>query len=147
MKENWLKYTVAFAVIVAALGFFIITALNDGNTYYYRKVGELLDNPGLFGKKVRISGNVTSDNFSVQKFERFANFEISDDTDATLSVIYYGVIPDAFEVGAAVLVEGSYDAESKIFVAKKVVAKCPSKYEAEESPRPDGFLKEDNEVM
>ncbi|MDR0453571.1 MAG: cytochrome c maturation protein CcmE [Deferribacteraceae bacterium] len=141
MKKNYIKYAVAFAVIAATLVYFIVSALS-GEKIYYREVGELINNPLLAEKKgLRISGNVISDNFSVNKFEKYAVFEITDDTGAALPVVYNGTIPDAFEIGAAVLIEGSYSASENVFTAKKLLAKCPSKYEAEGEKHPDELPK------
>ncbi len=137
MKKNYTKYIAAFAVIVAALGYFIVSGMS-GEKVYYQEVGELLNNPALAEKKgLRISGNVTSDNFSMNKFEQYASFEITDDTGAVLPVVYKGVIPDAFETGASVVIEGRYDAGGNVFTARKLLAKCPSKYEAEGDVHPE----------
>ena len=136
MKKNYMKYAVAFAVIIAALSYFIISAMS-GEKIYYHEVGELLNNHSLSEKRrLRISGNVISDNFSMNKFEQYASFEITDDNGAVLPVLYNGVIPDAFETGASVVIEGSYNSSENLFTAKKLLAKCPSKYEAEGEKHP-----------
>ena len=141
MKKNHLKYISAFTVIAIALGYFIISALG-GEKIYYREVGELLDNPLLSEKKgLRISGNVAPDNFFVNKFERYATFEISDGTGAAIPVVYNGFVPDAFDIGVPVLIEGSYNASDNIFSAKRLLAKCPSKYEAEGEQHPTDLPK------
>ena len=47
---------------------------------------------------------------------------------ATLSVLYPNIdLPDLFKDGAQVMVEGAFDGDQ--FVARRVMAKCPSKYE------------------
>jgi hypothetical protein len=38
---------------------------------------------------------------------------------------------DAFKEGVQVIVEGRYDKDTNTFKAKTLLAKCPSKYEAE----------------
>ena len=44
-----------------------------------------------------------------------------------IRVHYRGVLPDTFEKGAEVIVEGRM--EGKDFTAKTLMTKCPSKYE------------------
>ena len=45
---------------------------------------------------------------------------------ATLPVVYRGSVPDLFKTGRDVSVEGSI--QNGVFVADKLVTKCPSKY-------------------
>jgi cytochrome c-type biogenesis protein CcmE len=40
------------------------------------------------------------------------------------------LLPDTFQDGAQVTVEGKYDSVQKKFVSEKVMAKCASKYES-----------------
>jgi cytochrome c-type biogenesis protein CcmE len=47
----------------------------------------------------------------------------------TLPVYYAGVVPDTFKDGAEVVVKGTLDGEE--FKATEVMAKCPSKYQAQ----------------
>ncbi len=47
---------------------------------------------------------------------------------ATLPVLYPNIdVPDLFKDGAQVMVEGAFEGDQ--FVARRVMAKCPSKYE------------------
>jgi cytochrome c-type biogenesis protein CcmE len=55
----------------------------------------------------------------------------------TLSVVYASLeTPDLFKDGAEVVVEGQLVLErgSKVFEANNVMAKCPSKFEAQVGP-------------
>jgi len=45
---------------------------------------------------------------------------------ATMPVIYRGSVPDLFQTGRDVSVEGAL--RNGVFVADKLVTKCPSKY-------------------
>ncbi len=50
----------------------------------------------------------------------------------TLAVIFNSLeIPDLFKDGAEVVVEGRMDPSQQVFVADLVLAKCPSKFQAE----------------
>lgn len=57
---------------------------------------------------------------------------------ATLPVIFDSLeVPDLFKDGAEVVVEGRMDPSQQAFVANLVLAKCPSKFQAE--PGADGM--------
>jgi cytochrome c-type biogenesis protein CcmE len=43
-------------------------------------------------------------------------------------------VPDLFKDGAEVVVEGRMDASQQLFVADQVLAKCPSKFQAQPGP-------------
>jgi cytochrome c-type biogenesis protein CcmE len=48
-----------------------------------------------------------------------------------MNVVYNGIIPDAFTEDVQVIVEGKYHKDTNTFNASTLLAKCPSKYEAE----------------
>jgi cytochrome c-type biogenesis protein CcmE len=130
--KNYAKYIVAFAVVFVALGYFIVSSVS-GEKIYYKEVSELVGDVEMAEKRgLRVSGTVTENNFSMSKFERMANFEVTDEAGGVMAVVYNGEIPDAFETGASVVLEGTYNVEQNLFTANKLMAKCPSKYEADE---------------
>jgi cytochrome c-type biogenesis protein CcmE len=128
-KMKKLKFAAAFAVVAAALLYLVLSGL-DGDKVYYLEVSELLEKKETEHKGLRVAGFVT-ENLSVDRMQKIAQFEITDDKGAFLECEYFGAIPDAFEEGASVVVEGSYDLSRNIFTANKLLAKCPSKYEVE----------------
>jgi cytochrome c-type biogenesis protein CcmE len=97
-----------------------------GVTYYY-EVGELLDEEDtIAGQTVRVSGIVAP---GVEKNGLEMQFVIVDNTglDASLAVVYSGVVPDTFEVGNQVVIEGEYNTNS-LFQAESILTKCSSRY-------------------
>lgn len=53
-------------------------------------------------------------------------------SDAPLPVVFRSLdVPDLFQDGAEVVVEGRMDSASQVFVADLVLAKCPSKFQAD----------------
>jgi cytochrome c-type biogenesis protein CcmE len=134
--KNYVKYIIAFGVVAVTLGYFFISSMTAGRVYY-SEVSELIGNAEMAMKRnLRVSGIVTDDNFSVNKFEKTAKFEVTDDLGGIMNVVYSGNIPDAFETGASVIITGTYDVEKNIFTARQLMAKCPSKYEAAEPENP-----------
>ena len=57
---------------------------------------------------------------------------ISTDGEETITVVYQGVVPDAFTEGNDVVIEGYLDSAG-IFQAHTLQTKCPSRYVPEES--------------
>lgn len=143
--KNYAKYVIAFAVVAAALGYFIVSSMS-GEKLYYKDIAQLIEEADASNRGFRITGDVSYDNFSVSKFEQYAAFEISDDSGKVLSVVYNGSIPDAFEEGAQVILEGTYDKDANVFTAKKLLAKCPSKYESEGDEHPADVPKHPDEI-
>ncbi|NIM07412.1 MAG: cytochrome c maturation protein CcmE, partial [Armatimonadetes bacterium] len=56
---------------------------------------------------------------------------IDSDGDKVLPVVFRGVAPDTFKEDADVVAEGYLTPEG-VFQASTILAKCPSRYEAEE---------------
>jgi cytochrome c-type biogenesis protein CcmE len=57
-------------------------------------------------------------------------FTVTDDEGAMIPVVYTGAVPDTFQEGADVVVEGRLTPRG-VFEADRLLAKCPSKYEAQ----------------
>ncbi|GAB7141019.1 cytochrome c maturation protein CcmE [Deferribacterales bacterium RsTz2092] len=132
--RNYKKYAIAFAIAAVALAYFIMMGLSVGGLYY-KDISEVVATNEQSAKPaqskgLRVAGTVADNEFRVDRFGRTANFTMKDG-GYSMAVAYRGTIPDAFEVGAQVVVEGVYDADRGEFVARKLLAKCPSKYEAQ----------------
>ncbi len=56
------------------------------------------------------------------------SFTIADEKGKTMPVTYKGVVPDSFQPGAEVILEGKLREEGG-FAATTMLAKCASKYE------------------
>jgi cytochrome c-type biogenesis protein CcmE len=139
--KNKTKFIVAFVVVFAALGYFVVSSMS-GDKLYYKEIQALLDDPASVNQRgLKIAGAVLDENFAMDKFARTASFDMTDASGGVLSVAYNGTIPDAFEQGAEVVVQGKYDAAAGVFHANSLLAKCPSKYEAEGEVHPDDIEK------
>lgn len=61
------------------------------------------------------------------------NFSLQDEqTGETMRVVFDGVKPDQFDEAYHVVAIGKYDAADETFHAKKLLIKCPSKYEGQQ---------------
>jgi cytochrome c-type biogenesis protein CcmE len=104
----------------------------EGTFAYYSSVADYVkasrEGTSLQGRDSRIHGFVLEG--SIQKDLQAArvDFVIRDEGGATLPVRLDGIdLPDLFRDGAEVVVEGKLS--ERTFLARRVMAKCPSKYE------------------
>lgn len=118
-------------LILSAIILLMITGFKE-NQIYYIEVHELQKDPDKFTKKgIRISGDVLNGSVKKDEINKHLEFVMTDKTGAKMNVVYNGIIPDAFKENVQVIVEGKYDKSSNTFTANTLLAKCPSKYEAE----------------
>lgn len=122
------KLIVVGIVVIGALSYLLVTGLFS-YSMHDAEVADILANPVQYeGKGVKVSGTVI--NGSINKAPNNLVFTMKDqDSDASIKVLYKGVVPDSFMDDATVILEGKYDSENKNFVASKLMAKCPSRYE------------------
>ena len=98
------------------------------NSTYHLNVSEAVVIPSEKLKSARLFGVADGDitkpanglgaSFTLRDLEKPAD---------AIYVQYKGALPDTFEKGAEVIVEGRMD--GKVFMAKTLMTKCPSKYE------------------
>ena len=95
---------------------------------YYMTVAELkAQGDAVYGDKIRLGATVADG--SIQSGpDGTTRFVVTDGAN-TLPVAYKGSLPDTFEDGADVVLQGKM-ATSGTFEASSLLAKCPSKYEA-----------------
>lgn len=111
----------------------------EGTFSYYSSVTEYVSAPKEMstapGRGTRVHGFVVAGSIEKNLPEGYVKFAIRDDHGpATLPVRLDSLdIPDLFGDGAEVVVEGTQDGEG--FIARRVLAKCPSKYEVGNEPK------------
>ena len=122
------KFIIGGAVVlVAALILGYVYFMGMSATYYYN-VGDLLSrDPPLTNQTIRVSGTLLPD---PNKEGLTWYFTIQDmETDDVLPVVYSGTVPNTFEVGRQLVVEGQYDAVNGIFKGNNMSVKCSAKFE------------------
>ena len=119
------RLVIALTVLGLALAYFLFTAFQSAQIYYYT-VGEIVtDKPQA--ELVRVNGKLVSDSFSRITGETEARFELTDGA-TNLVMIYDGIIPDLFfNPHSEIVAEGQYHEEG-IFHVDDILVKCPSKY-------------------
>jgi cytochrome c-type biogenesis protein CcmE len=126
------KFLIAFIVVFGALAFLGYNAF-QASSMYYLSVGELLARgDAAYGEELRVSGKVVEGTTQRGPEANAIRFTMTDDAGPSVPVVYQGVVPDTFQDGGEVVVEGGLSPEG-VFRATTLLAKCPSKYEPEES--------------
>jgi cytochrome c-type biogenesis protein CcmE len=118
------------AAIAAALGIVMYIGFRS-TAIYYLSVGELLERgDAAYGERVRLGGKVLPGSINQDAVNRMLEFTVTDEEGRGLPVSYQGVVPDAFEEGGEVVLEGRLS-EAGLFKADTLLAKCPSKFSTE----------------
>jgi cytochrome c-type biogenesis protein CcmE len=120
------RFLFAALIVVAAIGALIYMGVR-GSSMYYMTVAEVKAQADtVYGDKIRLGATVADG--SIQSGpDGLTHFVVTDGTN-TLPVSYGGSLPDAFEDGADVVLQGKMT-PSGTFEASSLLAKCPSKYE------------------
>ncbi|SDB04952.1 cytochrome c-type biogenesis protein CcmE [Desulfonatronum thiosulfatophilum] len=131
-KNSRMVYAVALVLFIAGFGTLLMTGLKQ-NSIYFLNVSEALAMPVEDIRQIRLFGTVAKEGLAYDADSMGVQFllEDSDDPSKRIPVQFRGVVPDLFEPGAEVILEGGYQAQAEYFHAKTLMTKCPSKYEAE----------------
>ena len=128
MSRSWIKFAVIGLVIVVAASYLFLTGMKS-SVMYYLTLEELLGGgKARVGDGVRLAGWVKEGSVTGSALDGGISFVMTDG-DRDLTVSYRGQVPDTFQEGGEVIVEGIFRARP-IFEAGTLLAKCPSKYEA-----------------
>ncbi|MDO8577685.1 MAG: cytochrome c maturation protein CcmE [Dehalococcoidales bacterium] len=121
------KLIIGGLILVLAVGYLGFMGFRSSASYYY-SVNQLLDKgSSIYNKTVRLNGDVAPGSIEQKAGDLNLKFAVSEG-GKTLPVVYRGAVPDTFQEGNPVVVEGSLDAAG-VFQAKSLMVKCPSKYE------------------
>jgi len=117
-----LKWSIPVALVAACVGYLIYQA-SGGTTEYYLTVSELrTSHPS---GDVRVAGVVQND---VKKSDGGLQVTFTEkDGTASMPVEYNGTLPDIFQPGITVVVEGTLGQDG-VFHARTLLAKCPSRF-------------------
>lgn len=126
---------ISIIIIVGVVAYLIFTSFSQ-TMVYYMTVSEFLQNPPDRG--CRINGKIVKGSIEHQPSTFDYNFKITDGKKE-LPVYYKGVVSDIFQDDIEVVVEGKYQNNSRIFHAQELITKCPSKYEAQASSKPNPY--------
>ena len=132
MTSKSLKIGVSSAAIVLALSGLMYTTLSEG-TEYYKHVDEVMSDPGKWqGKKLQLHGFVVDKSIERKRDALQYRFRVHSNGHV-VQAHYTGVVPDTFKDGSEVVLKGQLGDSGFDVAPDGVMAKCPSKYEAQKS--------------
>ena len=129
MTHVRIKLTIAGLVLVVAVLCLAMAGVRKGWTYYL-PVDEFAASDEYQDRRVRLAGTVDEQNVTASPARLTASFDLIGG-GARLPVVYSGVIPEMFEPGREVVVEGRLD-ETGVFQADVMLTKCASKYSSDD---------------
>jgi cytochrome c-type biogenesis protein CcmE len=124
MSATRKKLLLAGGLLVVAVSYLAYAGMKSGWVYFI-DVDQFVNDTQFRNQRVRLHGKVADQGFHSERLD--ASFILLGKSNE-LSVAYHGVIPDMFQVGRDVVVEGKLDA-SGTFKADVLMTKCASKYE------------------
>jgi cytochrome c-type biogenesis protein CcmE len=135
------KIVATVIAVTGATGSLLFASMKP-SAEYYKHVDEVLaDIPSWRGKRLQVHGNVVDGSIEQAKGTMMYRFKIETGAmskpeprpHAVISATYTGLVPDTFKSGAEVVVKGTLTGDNAIDVVPDgIMAKCPSKYNADE---------------
>jgi len=142
MRSHTIKILLSIVVIAGAAGYLVADTLfaTDALTYFHGADEVLAQRSEFVGRRIRLGGHVEKGSIGQKPGTLEYQFAVRpvaqmmkhpEMADETVTVRYTGVVPDTFKEDAEVIVTGVLRPNG-IFEGQELIAKCPSKYEAQE---------------
>lgn len=130
------RFMAGALVLVGVVGYLAVTGMKDSMTYYYTPdelAAKVTADPSVRELGARVGGRVVPGSVRYDPRTLDLRFTIVDIASGrtTYPVHHNGPLPDTFEEGRDVVVEGRLAADGT-FQATTVLTKCGSRYEAVE---------------
>ena len=124
------QVVIAALVVASALGYLMVTGMRDTMVFYYT-VSEVTSQTDALGDvPLRVAGKVVAGTIQVSDANHLDRRFVIHEGGSEIPVEYHGITPDTLVDNADAVVEGKLGSDG-VFRATFVMAKCPSKYEAE----------------
>jgi cytochrome c-type biogenesis protein CcmE len=129
------KFLVGGATVAGLIGYLMFTGMQDSMVYFYTPtelLAKSVSDPSYTADRgVKVGGRVVPGSVQFDERSLDLRFELVDieQPETSFPVHYQGPLPDTFQEGSDVVVEGRYSAAGG-FEASTVLTKCGSRYEA-----------------
>jgi cytochrome c-type biogenesis protein CcmE len=136
-RASAVKILVSVVVVAGAVAYLLTSSMKQG-AEYYKHVDEVMANADAWrGKRLQVHGNVVEGSIEQAKGTLLYRFKIESRPPRAPGVItatYNGLVPDTFKGGAEVVAKGTLTADNQLTVVPDgIMAKCPSKYDADKA--------------
>lgn len=125
---------VAFALIVAALGFLVFRGLGDATVYFLTADEAVAQRDTLGERRFRVQGEVVAG--SVRRTDAGVSFRIREGGE-TVDVSHRGDPPELFQPGIPVVLEGHWSGER--FASDRILVRHTEEYRAENPTRVEDY--------
>ena len=134
MSKRTTRAVVSLGIVGTALTLLLYTSLSEGAVQYFKHVDEVMAAPAeWYGKPLQLHGFVVDG--SILQRERTLDYRFKvTHNNQVVTASYSGVVPDTFKDGAEVVLRGRLTPDGFAVDKGGVMAKCPSKYEADGTP-------------
>ena len=141
-----IQIAIGAAMIAALLGWYGVSQLGEGLSFQYFQTLEDFhaQSSEMVGRSARVHGYVANASIERDLDGKYVKFAVQNSpphaggpVGNTLEVVYRSLeTPDLFKDGAEVVVEGQLivSRDGQVFEADNLMAKCPSKFEAQAGP-------------
>ena len=130
MTHRYIKIGATTIVLVLTFAGLLWSTLREG-TEYYKHVDEVMANPAAWhDKNLQLHGFVVDKSILRRPDSLDYRFEIQN-KGQVVQASYTGVVPDTFKSGSEVVLKGRLGPHGFEVAPNGVMAKCPSKYEAQ----------------
>lgn len=128
------KFLLGGTLVVGLVGYLMVTGMRDSMVYYHTPaelMAQVSADPGYHDLGVKVGGRVVPGTVSFDQRTLDLRFDVIDIETGTAQfpVAYRGPLPETFEEGSDVVIEGRYTREG-VFEAAILLTKCGSRYEA-----------------
>jgi cytochrome c-type biogenesis protein CcmE len=145
MAHRYIKLSVTAFVLVLAFAGMLWSTLREG-TEYYKNVDEVMPQVQQWqGKQLQLHGYVVPGSIYRKRDSLEWRFKVQNNparavgtSGGIVDAIYTGIVPDTFKDEAEVVLKGKLTPTGFHTDPNGVMAKCPSKYEAQEKSASTG---------
>ncbi|MGH9347750.1 MAG: cytochrome c maturation protein CcmE [Vicinamibacterales bacterium] len=130
MKHKAVRIGLTIVVLAAAFGGLLYSTLSEGAAYYKHVDEVMVDPQAWHGKNLQLHGFVVPNSIRRRPDSLDWRFEVHSNGHV-MQASYSGIVPDTFKDEAEVVLKGRLTPEGFHVAPDGVMAKCPSKYEAQ----------------
>ena len=133
MTHRNIKIGATTIVLLLAFSGLLWSTLREG-TEYYKHVDEVMTNQQAWeGKRLQLHGHVVTNSILRKPNTLEYRFKVQNN-GKVVDAAYTGVVPDTFKDDSEVVLKGHLGPDGFTVDPNGVMAKCPSKYNAQSVP-------------
>jgi cytochrome c-type biogenesis protein CcmE len=138
MAKTTARVIATLVVLTGALTLLFFVTVSSTDTQYYKHVDEVMNQPAQwYGKGMQLHGFVVDG--TIEKRPDSLDYRVKiKNGDASVLATYTGTLPDTFKDGSEVVLKGKLGPDGFQVEPGGVMAKCPSRYEAQGVGGKDG---------